>query len=70
MIAATTPKRDQAVRASIRGLRNGGVTVPILVGGGAIENEAHARRLGADGWTGPDARNAVATVDDVASHAP
>ena len=45
MIGATTPGRAHAVRAGIRALRGGGVAVPILVGGGAIESEAHTRRL-------------------------
>ena len=66
MIAATTPGHDRAVRASIRTLQAGGITALVLVGGGAIENDAHARRVGADGWSGPDARSAVAAVEDVA----
>ncbi len=69
MIAATTPGRDQSLRTGIRSLRRGGIAAPILVGGGAIENEAHARRLGADGWSGPDARSAVGAVQDVATRA-
>jgi excisionase family DNA binding protein len=69
MIAATTPGQDRAVRASIRALRAGGVTAPVLVGGGAIENDAHARRLGADGWSGPDARSAVDAAEDAARRA-
>jgi excisionase family DNA binding protein len=67
LIGATTPGRDQSVRASIRALRAAGVDVPVLVGGGAIDDDAHARRLGADGRTGPDAQSAVTAVERVAS---
>jgi methanogenic corrinoid protein MtbC1 len=66
MIAATTPGHDRAVGASIRALRAGGITAPILVGGGAVENDAHARRMGADGWSGADARSAVDAAEDAA----
>jgi hypothetical protein len=57
------------VRASVRALRAGGITAPILVGGGAIENDAHARRVSADGWSGPDARSAVDAAEDAARRA-
>jgi excisionase family DNA binding protein len=63
MIAATIPGRDRAIRASVRALRDGGIDAPILVGGAAIEHEAHARRLGADAWSGRDARTAIAAVE-------
>jgi excisionase family DNA binding protein len=63
MIAATVPGHDRAIRASIRMLRDGGIVAPILVGGAAIEDEAHARRLGADAWSGRDARSAIAAVE-------
>jgi len=66
MIAATTPGKDRTLRASIRALRAGGITVPILVGGGAIDDAAHARRLGADHWSGPDARSAVGAAERAA----
>jgi excisionase family DNA binding protein len=69
MIGATTPGREQAVLASVRALRAGDVTAPILVGGGAVESEAHARRVGADGWSGPDADSAVEAAADAARRA-
>lgn len=37
-------------------------TVPVLVGGAAVDGEGHARRLGADGWAA-DAAAAVALVE-------
>jgi excisionase family DNA binding protein len=69
MIAVTTPGKDRAVRASARALRAGGITVPILVGGGAIENDAHTRRVSADGWSGQNARSAVEAAEDAARRA-
>jgi methanogenic corrinoid protein MtbC1 len=66
MIAATTPGRDRTLRAGIRALHEGGITAPVLVGGGAVENGAHAHRLGADGWSGPDARSAVEAAEAAA----
>ena len=65
-IAATTPGRDAAVRSAVRALRRAGVTAPVLVGGAAVTGDDHARRLGADGWSGPDARSAVAAVERAA----
>lgn len=66
MIGVTTPGRAATVRACIRALRDAGVEVPVIVGGGAITDEAHARRLGADEWSGHDARSAVDAVERVA----
>jgi methanogenic corrinoid protein MtbC1 len=63
MIGATTGGRDRAIRTSIRTLREGGVDAPVLVGGGAIYDDEHARRLGADAWSGRDAASAVAAVE-------
>jgi excisionase family DNA binding protein len=63
MIGATTGGRDRAIRTSIRTLREGGVDAPVLVGGGAIDDDEHARRLGADAWSGRDAASAVAAVE-------
>jgi excisionase family DNA binding protein len=63
MIGASVPRRDRAIRTSIRTLREGGIEVPVLVGGAAIDDETHARRLGADGWSGRDAESAIAAVE-------
>jgi methanogenic corrinoid protein MtbC1 len=67
MICATTTGRDAAVRSGIRALRDRGVDAPVIVGGAAIADDAHARRLGADVWSGSDARSAVAAVELAAS---
>lgn len=65
-IAVTTSGGDTAVRSVVRALRRAGVTAPVLVGGAAVADDAHARRLGADGWSGPDGRSAVAAVERAA----
>jgi excisionase family DNA binding protein len=67
VLGSTTPGHDATLRATIRALRGAGVEVPVLVGGAAIVDEAHARRLGADAWSGPDGRCALAAVELVAS---
>jgi methanogenic corrinoid protein MtbC1 len=63
VIGATTPDTDRAIRATVRALRAGGVEVPVLVGGAAIRDAAHARRLGADDWSGADGRAALLAVE-------
>jgi len=54
---------DAAVAATTDALRAGGIDAPVLVGGAAIEDAEHARRLGADAWTGRDARAALVSVE-------
>ena len=66
LIGATTPRPDTAVRTVVQALRQAGVTAPILVGGRAITDLDHARKLGADGWSGTDAVSAVAAVEAAA----
>jgi excisionase family DNA binding protein len=65
IIGVTTPDRPAAVRSTIRALRSAGIDAPILLGGAAIGDEAESRRLGADAWTGPDARAAVDAVEEL-----
>lgn len=48
-VSATTPNQDDAIAATVATLRRA-MDAPILVGGGAVTSEAHARELGADGW--------------------
>ena len=67
LVGATTSGRDATVRATIRALRSEGLDVPLLLGGAAISDEAHARRLGADAWSGADGRSALAAVEFVVS---
>jgi methanogenic corrinoid protein MtbC1 len=63
VIGATAAGRDAAIRRTVKLLRDGDVGAPILVGGAAIADGDHARRLGADGWTGHDGRQALAAID-------
>lgn len=49
-LAVTTPDNHAAVRDAVRCLRESLDGVPVLVGGGAVPDEATARGLGADGW--------------------
>jgi methanogenic corrinoid protein MtbC1 len=67
VIGATTPGRDAAVRAAVRALRNAEVDVPVILGGAAIDDDEHARRLGADDWSGHDGRSLVDAVERVTS---
>ncbi len=54
---------EGAVAATVAALKeSAGSTVPVLVGGAAIEGNGHARRLGADGWAA-DAAGAVALIE-------
>ena len=66
-IAATSTGREGALRTTIRALRRNAISAPVLVGGAAIAGEEHARRVGADGWSGPDARSALAAIERVAA---
>jgi hypothetical protein len=68
-IGATTPGRDSAVRAAVRALRRGGIDVPILVGGAAVDDDHHAHRLGGR-WSGRDGSSAVAAVEAAATGVP
>lgn len=63
VIGATTPGGDGAVRTAVRALRASAIAAPVLAGGGAIHDAAHARRLGADGWSGRDGRSVIAAVE-------
>jgi len=58
-LAATTPDNRPAVEEAVRCVREIVDGVPVLVGGGAVPDEAAARRLGADGW----GRDGAALVD-------
>lgn len=66
-IGASGAGRDDAIVETVAALRDRGVVVPVLVGGGAIRDAEHARLLGADGWTGADARSAIETIESIAS---
>jgi len=60
-ISSTTPGNEAAVAEAVAAVRDR-VSVPVLVGGGAVPDEAAARSLGGDGWAA-DARSAVAVLE-------
>ena len=68
-IAITTPGGDAAVRAGVKALRQADLGVPILVGGAAVHDRAHALRLGADEWSGLDGRSALVAIERIARSA-
>ncbi len=57
---------DSAVQSTVQAIRRCDRTVPVLIGGAAINDAGHAGRLGADAWTGPDGRSVIAAVNDAA----
>ena len=67
MIGVTTEGCEGAAAAAFAALRRAGVTVPLFVGGAAINDADQAHRLGADHWTGGDGCAAVAVVERVLS---
>lgn len=66
LIGATTAGRGAAIGRAVALLRASDVTAPVLVGGAAVDDDARARKLGADGWTGHDARHALASIEALA----
>ncbi len=67
VVGVTGPGHDQAVQDIVQALRNSGSTVPVLIGGAAVNDADHARRLGADAWTGPDGRSVITAVTAAAA---
>ncbi len=65
-IGASSSGHDRALRAAIEAVKGAAAPAPVLVGGGAVADAARARRLGADGWTGADARAALAAIEGIA----
>ncbi len=64
-IGVTGPGFDDVVAETVRAVHAALPDVPVLLGGAAIGDEDEAHRLGADGWSGPDAAAAVATVEEL-----
>jgi methanogenic corrinoid protein MtbC1 len=65
-IACTTKSSVQSARKAVAALRASVPKVPILLGGAAITNEAHARRLGADVFTGGEGDELVRALEKIA----
>jgi excisionase family DNA binding protein len=62
-VSATTAGNELAAARSVEAVR-GAVSAPVLLGGGAVPDEATARRLGADGWAS-DARGVVGLLQSL-----
>jgi len=67
LIGATVPQ-DGAISEVIASAREAVPGVPVLVGGAAVADERSALALGADGWSGLDARQAVTAVERLSSN--
>ena len=67
LVGSTTTGQDSALRSVVRALRRAKIGAPVLLGGRGVQDLEHARRLGADGWTGTDAASALAAVEVLAS---
>jgi len=52
-VCVTAPEAVASVPEVLAGMRNGGITCPVVLGGGAIGDRATALSLGADLWAGP-----------------
>jgi hypothetical protein len=50
----------------VKALRQADLGVPVLVGGAAVRDRAHALRLGADDWSGFDGRTALVAIERIA----
>jgi hypothetical protein len=61
---------SQAARRAIAAVRRSAPQVPVLLGGAAIVDAAHARRLGADVFTGGRADEVVRAVEAVVADKP
>ena len=63
---AIGPGFETALAAAMRALAESGVAAPRYVGGPGVRDLRAARAVGADGWTGRDARKAMRAVDSLA----
>ena len=68
LVGASVP--DKAIADVIGAVRGVAPGVPVLVGGAAVAGEEAAVALGADGWSGLDARHAVAVVERLVERRP
>ncbi len=69
LIGATSAGYEASVSEAIDLLHRAEISASVLVGGGAVPGADEARRLGADGWSGSTARDALASVERLAREA-
>ena len=65
MVGATTSGSDKVLLEVVGALRTARIDAPILVGGRGVADEAHAQALGADGWSGHSALDALGRLHDL-----
>ena len=66
-LACTSPDAFAATKLAIQSLRDGVGEVPIFLGGRAVTDEATAKELGADYFTGTSGREVLVVVEEVVS---
>ncbi len=65
MVGATMRDLSGGLADTVAALKAADVGAPVLVGGAAVPDAGAAASVGADAWTGPDARSALATLNEV-----
>ena len=68
-MACTTHGTERAARDAIRTVHRVSPAVPVFLGGAAVTDEEHARKLGADLFTAGRADHLVRVVESVVSQA-
>jgi excisionase family DNA binding protein len=68
-VSISTPQSLRSGEETIASLRASVHRVPVLAGGHAVVDDAHARAIGADGWA-RDARTMVALLDSLSGSPP
>ena len=66
LVSVTGSGHERSVTRTVRALR-AAVETTVLVGGAAVPDEAAARAMGSERWTGDDARDVVAAVEALAA---
>jgi excisionase family DNA binding protein len=63
LVGGTTTGHTKALAQAVGAVRADRPNTPVLAGGAAVADEMAAIRLGADGWSGHDARQAMAAAE-------
>jgi excisionase family DNA binding protein len=63
-LGVTTPGRPEAVAEAVQAIRRRAEGVAVVVGGAALGSAEAAAAIGADAWSGTDARSLLAVVED------
>jgi methanogenic corrinoid protein MtbC1 len=62
-IGVTNSGFEDVVTEAVRALHDADVAAPVMVGGAGITDAEHARRIGADAWSGTDALSAIRAIE-------